>query len=109
MIEVVYDRKALSLSVKGHAQSGEPGHDLVCAAASILVYTLASNVLNIADDKKHIRRPNINIEEGDASISCTPIHGMQAVTTLIFDSICSGFDILAQRCPDNIQYTIVEG
>ena len=32
MIDVIYDRKRLIVKVKGHAQSGEAGHDLVCAA-----------------------------------------------------------------------------
>lgn len=108
MIEATYDREQLKLTVKGHAQSGEAGHDLVCAAASILVYTLASNVAQMSVDKKRIRRPKIELAEGSATISCSPVHGTQAIATLVFDSICSGFDILAQKYPKNIRY-IVEG
>ena len=51
MIDVTYDRKRLILKVKGHAHSGEAGHDLVCAAASILVYTLAANAAACAGDQ----------------------------------------------------------
>jgi uncharacterized protein YsxB (DUF464 family) len=36
--------KKLSLSVEGHAEYAEHGKDIVCAAASILAYTLASSV-----------------------------------------------------------------
>ena len=35
MITVVYHRDRNRVSVEGHAQSGEVGHDLVCASASI--------------------------------------------------------------------------
>lgn len=107
MIEVTYDRKKLCLTVKGHAQSGEAGHDLVCSAASILVYTLAGNVARMAENRKQVRRPVISLKSGDAKISCAPVHGMQSVVTLVFDSVCAGFDILAQKYPQNVRYAIV--
>ena len=106
MIEVTYNRKKHHVTVKGHAQSGEVGHDLVCAAASILVYTLAGNVALLCENKKRVRRPHVDIKEGDTCISCSPVHGFENVVTLIFDSICSGFDVLQQRYPANISYKV---
>ena len=44
MIQAVYDRNENKIAIKGHAYSGEPGHDLICASASMLVYTLAAAV-----------------------------------------------------------------
>ena len=44
MIQAVYDRDENKITIKGHAYSGEPGHDLICASASMLVYTLAAAV-----------------------------------------------------------------
>ena len=107
MIDVIYDRKKLIVKVKGHDQSGEAGHDLVCAAASILVYTLSANVTELCADRQRVRRPVLDIREGVTTIACAPVHGMQAVTTLIFDSVCMGFDILQQRYPGNITYKVV--
>ena len=107
MIEVVYDRKKTRLAVRGHANSGEVGHDLVCAGASTLVYTLAGNVAQLSTDRKRIRRPILDINEGNTTIACTPVHGNQAVVTLIFDSICAGFDVLQQKYPDNIHYVVL--
>ena len=46
MIKVVYHRDHNKVEVTGHAHSGEAGHDLVCASASILVYTIASFARN---------------------------------------------------------------
>lgn len=107
MVEIVYDRKKLVVTAKGHAKSGEFGHDLVCAATSILMYTLASNVVQMSADKKRVRRPVVELKEGNAKIACSPIHGMQALTTVVFDSICSGFDILAQEYPENVKYVVM--
>ncbi len=107
MIDVIYDRKRLTVTVKGHAHSGEAGHDLVCAAASILVYTLSANVTELCGHRQWVRRPVLDIREGDTTISCAPVHGMQTVTTLIFDSVCTGFVVLQQQYPGNITYKVV--
>jgi len=106
MIVAKYDRKHLTLTVKGHAQSAEAGKDLICAAASILVYTLAGNVAQLSADKKQVRRPVVKIKEGNSEISCDPVHGMRSIVTVIFDSICSGFDVLQQRYPDFVSYSV---
>lgn len=106
MIEVKYHRKYHRVTIKGHAGSGEPGHDLVCASASILAYTLASSVMN-AEIEKLVRDAVINLEEGNAEISCKPVNRMKAIHTLVFDSICAGFDILAQKYPNNISYDVL--
>ncbi len=107
MIEVSYDREKHLVKVKGHAQSGEAGHDLVCAAASILVYTLAANVASMSANRKQIRRPVIDINEGDAKIGCSPVHGFGSVATVIFDSVCCGFDILQKKYPENVSYKVL--
>ena len=107
MINVKYDRKKICVTVEGHAQTGEKGTDLVCAAASILVYTLASDVSALhAGSKRRVRRPVCILEEGKAKISCAPVHGMENVTRLIFDSVCRGFEVLAQRYPLAVRYEI---
>ena len=47
MITVVYHRDRNRVEVEGHAYSGEAGHDLVCASASILTHTLATLAKNM--------------------------------------------------------------
>ncbi len=105
MIKVVYHRDLNRVSVEGHAQSGEAGHDLVCASASILVYTLASFVDNMKDARQTYN-PKTELKEGDAVISCTPPNRYKGAVTLVFDSICGGFELLAKDYPDNISYEI---
>ena len=104
MIDVHYDRKGHSLTVKGHAKSGEPGHDIVCAAASILTYTLAADVLTAAEKSRDIRRPKVKLKEGDSHIAVSAVHGMDTAVTMIFDSVCAGFSLLARNYGEFIQY-----
>lgn len=105
MIHAVYHREYHRLTVTGHAGSAEPGHDLVCASASMLAYTLAANVANMADNGQ-VRQPVIKTDAGDAEISCNPRHNLKASVTLIFDSICVGFELLAHDYPDFVKYEI---
>ena len=105
MIQAVYYRKYNRLTVTGHAGAAEPGQDLVCASASILAYTLAANVANMADNGQ-VREPIIQLVEGDAEISCNPRHNLKASVTLVFDSICVGFEKLAHDYPEYISYEI---
>lgn len=43
MIEAVYDKDALTLTVTGHADYAPYGQDVVCAGVSTLVYTLINS------------------------------------------------------------------
>ncbi len=100
MIQATYYRKYARLTVQGHAHSAEPGQDLVCAACSALVYTLAANVGNLENLGK-VRDVTVKLEPGDAEVCCTPKHKFAATVELIFQAICVGFEILAA---DNSQY-----
>lgn len=105
MIEVVYNRRFHRVTVRDHARSGEEGHDLVCASASILLYTIGAAVTNLAADKK-VYRPLVRAEKGDAEVSCTPYNRYKASVTLMFDTVCGGFELLARDYPENIRYEI---
>lgn len=105
MIQAVYHRNYHRLTVEGHARSGEPGHDLVCASASMLAYTLAANVANMADHGQ-VRAPVMDLNPGNAEVNCNPISRYKATVTLVFDAICVGFELLAHDYPENISYEI---
>ena len=105
MVKIVYHRDLNRVTVEGHAKSGEAGHDLVCASASILVYTLASFVENMKRAGQ-VYNPTAEIKEGDAVIYCSPPTKYRSSVTLVFDSICAGFELLARDYPDNVSYEI---
>ena len=104
MITAVYNRKKNRLTVKGHANSGEEGHDLVCASASILAYTLAASVQNMAS-RQQVLNPVIRLEKGEAVVKCDS-NRFRSVVTLMFDTVCAGFELLEKRYPQYISYTV---
>jgi uncharacterized protein YsxB (DUF464 family) len=106
MIKVMYHRDLNRVEVEGHAQSGEVGHDLICASASILVYTLATFVENMKNAGQ-TKYPKVELTEGYALINCKAPSRYKSSVTLAFDTVCAGFDILAQNYPDNISYKIM--
>jgi len=107
MIQIVYHRKYHRVSIEGHAHSGEPGHDLVCASVSSLAYTLGVAVVNMSTAyRREIREPKTEFSPGKALISCNPANRYKSTITLIFDTICAGFEYLAQNNPEYIHYEI---
>ena len=105
MIEAIYYRKYNRLTIDGHANSGEPGHDLVCAGVSLLAYTLAANVGNLeANDM--IRNPIVQMKNGHAEIGCEAKREAGAFVSRIFEAVCVGFEMLYHDYPQYISYEI---
>lgn len=105
MIKVIYYRKYNRLTIEGHAYAGEPGHDLVCAAASILAHTLAANVENM-ERISQVTQGVAVLEPGKAEIACRARGKFSAMTQYRMDAVCVGFEILAQQYPEYISYEI---
>ena len=105
MITVTYNQKKHIVKVEGHAKSGEYGHDLICASASILVHTLIANVQYF--EKGSSKKSVVKLECGNAYIHCKPLEEHEGACELIFNSICVGFELLACNYPKNISYKIV--
>ena len=106
MIQVVYDRRETKITIKGHAHSGEIGHDLVCASASILAYTLASFIKNTYKARQ-VKKPMLRLCEGDAVIACRPRKRYRGAIILVVDAMCGGFELLARNYPDHVSYEIL--
>ena len=105
MIKVTYHRDLNRVTVEGHARSGEVGHDLVCASASILVYSLAAFVENMKAAGQ-TRYPTIELNEGNALVACNAPNKYKSSVMIAFDAICGGYELLARDYPDNISYEI---
>ena len=107
MVEITYHRKYNRLTAQGHAYSGEEGHDLVCAAVSALMLTMAGNVGSLAK-LGNAREPIIRLAKGDAEVSCKPIRKMGNIVTLMFDTVCTGIQMLADQYPEYISYKVMQ-
>lgn len=106
MLKIVYDRKCTKVSMAGHADSAEYGHDLVCAAASILAYTLAENAAQMVEDGQAVDAI-LQLEPGNTIVQLDPVSEFFHVATMIFDSIVCGFRLLAEQYPDHVTFTQV--
>ena len=77
------------VTLEGHALSDVYGKDLVCAAVSALMLTLAANV----EGKEY---SEVSLKPGNSRISCIPEE------TGTFDCICKGFQLLAEKFPEYV-------
>ena len=106
MIDIRYDKEKLTLELKGHAGAGVPGQDLVCCAASVLVYTLAANVRRMRK-LGWLEEAKIRLTPGDARIACSP-HGARRECVLSrLDAICMGFRMLEKEYPEFVKFTVL--
>lgn len=105
MIEVTYYREYNRVTIKGHALSGKPGHDLVCAGCSALAYTLAANVGNM-EDSGQVRDVVAQLYPGDTEISCKAKGKYAAMVARVYQAVCVGFEVLAVSNPQYISYQI---
>lgn len=106
MIDVVYHREYNRVTVRGHAKSDEYGRDLICAAVSSLALTLKGNLERMAE-ADIVTAYTARLEEGDAELSCDPRHRYRAVVGQTIQSVCVGFEILAEKYPDYITFRVM--
>ena len=98
MICIAIDREALTISMDGHAGYADAGSDIVCAAASILAYTLAARWREITGGAGM----HAAFEPGRACISINPEWNKRADCTSAMDTIAAGFDLLAAKYPEYV-------
>ena len=104
MINITFNPSAFELKVEGHANYGEKGEDIVCAAVSILFYTLAK-ALNDSE-KMLIEHPIIEEADGNGLISCRPKPEYEANVSLIYWTILNGFELIEQNYEENLKFEV---
>lgn len=105
MVKITYHRDLNRVTIEGHANTAEKGEDIVCASVSILANTLGAFVENLKRARQ-VYNPIVDLKEGDALICCAPPNKYKSSVTLVFDSICGGFELLARDYPENVNYEI---
>lgn len=99
MTRVTYDPAAMRMSIEGHAGAGEPGHDLVCAAASILMLTMEAALRELGwwEQVSILKKP------GMAEFSCCPGKKRMEQSREIFALIFLGYQTLEGICPGYVK------
>ena len=105
MIKVTYtvSKNTVSLTLEGHACSAAYGHDLVCASASILCYTLASALESKYECEELANKPMIVLKEGYARIECSPLQKERRDTLGAYELTVRGFSILSGKYPEYVE------
>lgn len=112
MIKVTFrcsdEAKSLCLTVQGHAGQAEYGHDLICASASILAYTLAHVVMTMEHHGDLEDNPTIALESGEAVISfrCKS-NDIYAEASHAFFVVKAGYALLARDFPQYVELITV--
>lgn len=100
--------KKLWLEMQGHADGGEYGHDLICAAATMMAYTMAQVVSFMDAGKELEEAPVMCIRSGEALISFVPKdHAKGAMAQYV---VRAGLECLAKNYPGHVAvYTVGNG
>ena len=105
MLKVTFNQKDnnLILKIKGHAGQADIGHDIVCASASILAYTVAQ-LVKVAEAQGDLKKaPQVKLDSGDAVISCEPIDEARngLLSAYMFAEV--GYNLLAHNFPQYVE------
>lgn len=101
MIKIIYEADPeggkLTMRAEGHAGYAPAGQDIVCAAVSCLMQTLAYSA---AEDEKTSsciyqgkEGPVVNVEAGDSVLMRDK-----------FELVADGLDLLAEQYPENVNF-----
>ena len=82
------------VEVRGHADHAPEGHDVVCAAVSALLHTLAASVESIEIEARYIK-----MEKGHGIIR---VCRESDVLNTLFTQIMLGFALVAHRYPAHV-------
>lgn len=111
MVEVIFceseNRDTYIMTAVGHAGYADEGEDIVCAAISTLIYTLAQNVKDMEDLGWLKKRAVLKLENGDTKITCKPRVERRNAAKLIFTCIQRGIAMLAANYPESLELTMM--
>ena len=101
MLKLTFEQKEnkLTLKLKGHAGQADIGHDIVCASASILAYTVAQFVKEAEVSGYLKASAEIKLESGDSFISCEPVDDMLIDMQNVYLFAEKGYHLLAHNYP----------
>ena len=90
------------MEMQGHAKTAPKGQDLVCAAATTVVYTLAQAVQFLYEQGRLEEKPIIQIVDGYAYISASPNADSLAETLMVFWVSQVGAYVLEHNYPQAV-------
>lgn len=86
------------IEIRGHANYGKHGEDIVCSAVSVLVQTLIVSVEELTED-----RIEYDVQPGKVDIKFWCLSDRSKV---LIDAFFIGIEGIAKAYPDNVKVTV---
>ena len=96
------DKGSIHMKVKGHANTAPKGEDLICASATMLVYTVAQAMTFMFEQGQLKEKPKIKIREGKALVVAKPKEEFLAEVLHTYWVAQCGAHVLACNRPDAV-------
>lgn len=93
------DAGSITLAVSGHAGAAKKGEDIVCAASSILAYTVAQTLQFMYEEGGLQKKPHLKMDEGDCVITVKPKPEKYVEALHTFFVAQVGFHLLSRSYP----------
>lgn len=93
---------SIHMKVKGHAETAPKGVDLICASATMLVYTVGQAVTFMYEQGYLEEKPHIKIREGKAVVVARPKEDYLAEVLHTFWVAQCGAHTLACNYPEAV-------
>lgn len=100
------ESNAIIMTVKGHAGQDNTGHDVVCASASILAYTIAQYLQYVHDRGGLQKKPHIVLNDGDALIVAKPTKEFEGEVLNAYFVAEVGYSLLAHNYPQYVELSM---
>ena len=104
MTRVIYEPEEHRMRIEGHAGSAPMGEALVCAAATILGWTLIAGAEEDPDYGMHLY-----LNDGIIDVRCYPQEEKEERCRDLFNTIARGYDLMAGKYPDYIGMEVKHG
>ena len=100
---------SITLKLTGHAGQAKKGEDIVCAAVSILAYTVAQALQFMYEEGDLKKKPHLKLEEGDTIIVAKPKPESSAEALHAFFVAQVGYHLLARNYPQYVSLSSFGG
>jgi uncharacterized protein YsxB (DUF464 family) len=96
------------MSAQGHAGAAEKGQDIVCAALSILMQTLADTIEGAARDEQ-LDFCDVNYQTGQINVDAVAKPEHETMLASVYEFVVNGLSKLAVEYPDYVRLILFDG
>lgn len=111
-VRIKSDKGYAKIIIKGHAGYGmmnhlPEGHDIVCAAISMLGQTLVQRLMDMSDERKVIIH-NLRYEPGEINIRVLAKRGNRDELENTIKTVETGMMLIQEQYPDYIKVGVLD-